>query len=79
MSSLHYSYIFTKSHSHSFTFNPKAELVERIHNNTFPANEESYCYFRARLLQEANPHYVVIIGSLGYVQPYGGRVFWAYG
>ena len=57
----------------------KAELVERIHNNTFPANEESSCYFRARLLQEANPHYVVIIGSLGYVQPYDGRVFWAYG
>lgn len=47
-----------------------------IKNDTFP---ENFCLARATTLRQVNPtKYVVVIGSLGFVQE-DGSIFWEYG
>lgn len=52
------------------------ERLAMIKNNTFP---ENFCLARATTLRQVNPtKYVVVIGSLGFVQE-DGSIFWEYG
>jgi hypothetical protein len=52
------------------------ERLAMIENDTFPENQ---CLSRATTLRQVNPtKYVVVIGSLGFVQE-DGTIFWEFG